>query len=498
MTSKYAHILPWILVAGAALGCGPSIPTGGDTQVGDPDDAAVADTPMGMLPDVYTPMPPDGTPGTIYDDADLANDGGCPGTTCPMPVDDGCVGSEGCGADGSGNGTDDDCDGVVDEGCFCTPGDVRPCFRGQPGRRGVGACVDGTMRCEGDAEFPEWGACTGGIWPTTETCDTQDNNCNGCADDNPDCCVVEIACPGPGDLPDAAPFTPYTIDGTMFYSGPAMTWSWTVVGGPCDQLLSSTSGTTSYTLTGASSSAVTFTPTLSGDYTFTMTVTAPDGTTYTCTFIVHVVGPGLRVELCWDTTGDADIDLHLHRAGTTTNWFGSISAPNADDCSYLNCRASDFLFGFDAAEWGYADTALAECSGTSDGATWSLYGGCHNPRLDIDNISTEGIPENINVDNPNDGQTFRPMVHYYGGSIVTHPMVNIYCGGVLTATYGAAPDLVPSFNSGGGFGSGPMWRVADVTVHVTGGVTTGCDVTALHPMGSTTGYLVTTGSDTSY
>jgi hypothetical protein len=244
-----------------------------------------------------------------------------------------------------------------------------------------------------------------------------------------------------------------------------------------------------------------------------MTVTAPDGTVYSCTFIVHVRGPGLRVELCWDTTGSADIDLHLHRNGTTTPWFtddGSSSGNiNPDDCYYANCKAGSFLpcpfpppfcagWGAGSPDWGYASSPLSECSGGPEGPTWATVGSCHNPRLDVDNISTVGIPENINLDNPLDGETFRTMVHHYGGSVTTHPMVNIYCGGTLTATYGAAPDLVSGFTGGGGFANGPMWRVADATVTVVGGVTTGCDVTALHPPGMPTEYWVTTGTMTSY
>ncbi len=502
----------------ALAACGPSAPSDtdgsgpGDVDAASTDDGGgTADTPDPIVIDAG----PDGMPGTFFDDADIVGDGGCASTTCDMPVDDMCVGSEDCGADLQGDGLDNNCNGVIDEGCYCVPGDVRPCFFGQPGRRNVGSCEDGTMRCEGSGEFGSWGACEGGIWPTGEACDTQDNNCNGCADDHPDCCVVELACPGPGDLPEAAPFVPYSIDGTMFYSGPAASWSWTVVGGPCDQLLDSTSGMVSYTLTGTTGPVVTFTPTLSGDYTFTMTVTAPDGTVYTCVFIVHVRGPGFRVELCWDTTGSADIDLHVHRSGTTTPWFtesgGSSGAINADDCYYINCRASDFTpcplppafcggWGAGAPDWGYANTALAECSGTPDGATWATIGSCHNPRLDIDNIATAGIPENINVDDPADGDTFRTMVHHYGGSVTTHPMVNFYCGGTLMATYGAAPDLVGGFTGGGGYANGPMWRVADVTVDVdpATGVTIGCDVTALHPPGMPSGYWVTTGTMTSY
>lgn len=492
---RFAYIC--ILPGMVAVACGP---TGGDD---DDDDDVVIDAPH-VGPDgpahVDAPWiepadaPPVADGANVYGDADFYGDGGCASTECPSPVADGCGATEVCD-----DGLDNNCNGTIDELCACTPGAVQPCFLGPPGRRNVGACVDGTQRCQGTTEFGHWGACEGGMWPGGEACDTVDNNCNGCVDDHPDCCVVDLACPSPGDLPEASPFTDYTIDGTLFWGGPATSWTWTVVGGPCDQLLDATTGHVSYTLTGANTSTVTFRPTLSGDYTFTMTVQTPEGP-QTCTFIVHVRGPGLRVELCWDTTGSTDIDLHTHRSGSTTPWFEtSGGAINSDDCYYYNCKCYSYSFPIgDMAEWGYASSPIAECSGSPEGACWTGIGTCHNPRLDVDNIATVGIPENINVDRPVDGGTYRVMVHYYGGSGVTYPMVNVYCGGNLLGTYGAAPDTVPGFTSGAGFAAGTMWRVVDALTHVdAAGTTTGCDLSPLHPPGSPSGYWVT-NNDTSY
>ena len=110
----------------------------------------------------------------------------------------------------------------------------------------------------------------------------------------------------------------------------------------------------------------------------------------------------------------------------------------------------------------------------------------------MDNISEVGRPENINIDNPLNGKTYRAMVHFYNGSQTTSPMVNIYCGGALKGTYGAAPDTV-SLTQSGGFGGGDMWRVVDVKPAVNGqGVTTDCELTPLHPPGESEGYFVTT------
>jgi hypothetical protein len=429
-----------------------------------------------------------------------------------------------CGTDGTGDGLDNNCDGQVDETCACTPGQVHACFLGPPGKRNVGACTDGTQTCFGQ-EFGAWGACTGGIGPQAETCDKLDNDCNGCADDGL-CCGSVLDCPGPGD-PRIAPAPPYTdvpLKGELFFTGAAASWSWTVVGGPCDQLFSTTTGTPpvqSFTLTGANMQDATAHFTLSGDYTITMTVVGTDGNTYTCTWVQHIVGPGVRFELCWDHTGSGaagggDLDLHVHRSGTTTQWFkGAGNKANLDDCNYSDCNPDAYSIcsiiscaGL-VANWGYAASPIAQCSGapaTEQGNTWTADAvGCPNPRLDLDNVDIVGRPENANVDAPKNNDKFRAMVHYYGQDFSTsttaveeHPIVNIYCGGVLKATYGAAPNTLgpcpgaTCFNTGSGWAAGLMWRVADVQAAVdAAGNTTGCTVTPIHPPGTTAGYYVT-------
>ena len=55
----------------------------------------------------------------------------------------------------------------------------QPCYTGQPGTRGKGECKDGTKTCTAGS----WGSCKGQTLPVVETCDGKDNDCNGIGDD---------------------------------------------------------------------------------------------------------------------------------------------------------------------------------------------------------------------------------------------------------------------------------------------------------------------------
>ncbi len=84
------------------------------------------------------------------------------------------------------DGLDNNCDGIVDDGCACRMGDTRPCYAGPTGTRGVGVCTDGAQNCVtgSGGVGSSWGACMGGRLPGAEFCgDMLDNNCNGTIDD---------------------------------------------------------------------------------------------------------------------------------------------------------------------------------------------------------------------------------------------------------------------------------------------------------------------------
>jgi hypothetical protein len=96
----------------------------------------------------------------------------CTGEVLPQP------------AETCGNGRDDDCDGMIDEGCgVCTPGMMRTCYTGPAGTAGVGICRNGSQTCDASGNWPS--TCSGEVLPrASETCGNgQDDNCNGTSDE---------------------------------------------------------------------------------------------------------------------------------------------------------------------------------------------------------------------------------------------------------------------------------------------------------------------------
>ena|GEM_PF-5636419 len=76
---------------------------------------------------------------------------------------------------------DEDCDGMVDEGCGCI--EDSPCYTGLAGTKDVGPCHAGTWSCI-DATH---GECENEVKPEAETCGNPDvdNDCDGMVDDIP-------------------------------------------------------------------------------------------------------------------------------------------------------------------------------------------------------------------------------------------------------------------------------------------------------------------------
>lgn len=462
-------------------------------------DAPNIDVPNVDVPDVFDAQ----DTVDVIDVVDVIDSVDVPNRDVPnVDIPDACVpATDRCGAaEVCNNGLDDNCNGAVDEGCRCDPGSVQQCFAGPPGRRNVGICQDGTQVCIGQGM---WGECQGGIVPQPEQCNGADNLCTGCSQ-RMDC---EIQCPSGDDprVPVGAPFTNYMLRGGDFYRGNARSWNWSIQGGPCDQIAPRL---VSFDLLDANSQTATFFPRLSGDYTVRLRVVTESGQTRTCVWIVHIEGPGIRVEMCYPESESVDLDLFVHRPGSMTAWYprpSDVFRPTGDACGWHNCEAT--IRGMSGiggglvprANWGYPQSPLAECENGPQGAQWRTLRGCSNPRLDIDNNLAEGtgVPENINIDQPNNGEVFRVMVHNFSGQLA-RPLVNIYCSGRRQATFGAPPDEVRGFEAArmGNSDVGAMWRVADVRAIVNGGRTS-CAVTGLRSPGIFGGYLVTFG-DPSY
>jgi hypothetical protein len=315
------------------------------------------------------------------------------------------------------DGADNDCDGLLDENCTCTAGQSRACYSGPPSTRLVGTCRDGSQMCVISGGVASWGACAGERLPMSETCDGTDQDCDGAIDDGACSMPPTITCP-PNRTTTA--LVPVTITGNASDpdGGVIATWRWALENAP--------PGATG-TFGNPNVQTTTFTPNLIGVYTIRLTVTDDEGQSASCLFTVTAQGLGLRIEVSWDTSA-TDIDTHLLRRAGGTPWFND---PN--DCYYV-----------------------------TDTPSWDAPGTADDPRLDIDDVNGFG-PENINIDVPVTGSTYRVGIHFYddwGNNTPTHVTVRIYCGDIsISPVRTFTRTLTVGENSPD---SNEFWRVADV------------------------------------
>lgn len=548
-----------VLLGVAAVGGCASIGRGEDGATGDGDAGPAFGNDEGGAGTVSqgggTQPPPDVDGGTCMPDA----------TPGPGPVQRLCVhfGSDDNECDGhhdlqgfpangaDGNGFDDNCNGLVDEGCTCTaPGSTKDCYLVPASQTVAGVpagwCAQnskGTMDCTG-IEFPKWsGNCRGAQPPySDDICAPGDFDCDGKEQNSKakDCSKCEpgtVACPTTpletAPFPDPANL-PLKVDAAGWFTssqdvGQATNWKWTLRGGDCDNILPhvtfgmytsnvaqgaplgvesktlGTSGKEHGRVATAPALTSSFFPafSLSGDYLVTGEFDLR-GQHYACTQKIEVRAPGLRAEACWDTvSAGVDLDLHMAKVSgtygcTRKGWADTCEDASStslnEDCYYGNCTSGGFGGG-SGPNW-YPPATTNTCIGWGSKAS----GNCYNPRLDIDtngggacgalqpdpnadDTSALGSfcgPENINVDEPGDGDKFAVSLNYFAGSPVSKGHVNIYCNGarVLASGYdpvtgGDFPHLVSAGGDGGN--PGDMWKVAMVTTHVQNG-TLSCDV----------------------
>src|SRR5439155_7435014 len=177
-----------------------------------------------------------------------------------------------------------------------------------------------------------------------------------------------------------------------------------------------------------------------------------------------------------------------------------------DDC-YYNPGSGCTGFTNNPSPWGYGQSPDAACHGWGSKRTAP----CDNPRLDEDNIScdpkiadpmnTGGVigsfgafcsPENMNLDNPKNGEKFVVGVHFYStGAILgaappsPKPHVNVYCNGERRLAFGYDPTTVPPhefpvLKKAGADPAGDLWEVATVEAKVTGVKPSDCVLTPIH------------------
>ncbi len=356
--------------------------------------------------------------------------------------------------EGGGNGFDDNCNGLVDEGCECdNVGATKPCYlvpaSQTVGGLPVGWCAMnsvGTVACASAGE-------TGGTWTGTcrgaqlpyaqDVCAPGDFNCDGVQEDAPGgcgCSSSPVTCPTQPlttvPYPDPTNL-PLEVNAGTWITDPAQVpmatnWTWSMTGGDCDNILPNPTfglytsqdgsgdpvGTTSKTLgmtmkehgTVATGAALGATPSivypafsLSGDYLLTASWEL-GGQDYSCTVKVQARAPGLRAEACWATEGEGDdLDLHMAKVNfgskcTNKQGWSDLACSADEDCFYGECYSA----GGDTVDWGYPTSPDTACNGWGSQTTGTAP--CGNPRLDRDANGLSGICDPTVV-NPNSGSS---------------------------------------------------------------------------------------------
>jgi len=301
--------------------------------------------------------------------------------------------------------------------------------------------------------------------------------------------MLKLNCPtGPNDprLPRLNPGIPTAVDGRLFASG-AVSWHWELVREDCDAVVVDPE----FVLQGSESSVMTFQALRPSPYHFTLTVRGAAGEAGTCRLELPTQSRGMRVELCWDTSQNTDLDLYLHNPFDQAPWYtaGSssiIEGVNGTTCNVVNCTAELRLMQ-PRADFKYPDSPMSYCVGGPAPQEFQMLGRCPNPRSGQDNNQSlaTGTAERIQIDAPLAAQSFRVMVQNFSNTPAA-PHLYVYCGGAKMADV-AAPPFPPSFVGSNPTSFGVMWRAVDIAPNVNAaGDTVDCAVTRPQsPLGQT-------------
>ena len=351
-----------------------------------------------------------------------------------------------------GNGFDDNCNGLVDEGCSCTdPGTTKDCYlvpaSQTEGGLPVGWCAEnskGSVDCvKSGPEAPAtWsGQCRGAQPPFPDDfCAPGDFNCDGKQENsaamNCSCTPATVMCPTAALTTIPYPpvnALPLEIDASSWLASPSLVsqvqnWKWTLKGGDCDNILphptfgiygtSDGSGDPLGTQVDniglnmlehgmvATAPAVTSVVypafSLSGDYILTGEFDL-EMQHYSCSLKIQVRAPGLRAEACWgsEALGD-DLDLHMAKVNAPPacpkeGWSDDSGGGSCagEDCYYANYYTPNQQM----PNWGYASEGPSACVGWGSEAGQGVST-CTNPRLDRDANGVSGTcdPTIINPD----------------------------------------------------------------------------------------------------
>jgi len=222
------------------------------------------------------------------------------------------------------------------------------------------------------------------------------------------------------------PSVPFVINGLDWVdparASRAKDWEWELTGGDCDNILhyptfalfgtprvsSGMIGSAASNLgaggtqrgirvPAGSKSQVYPAFSLSGDYVLRGKFTV-DGAKHECSVKIQVRAPGIRAELCWDNTGNNDLDLHVARLQATTGTCGQHGWE--ETCDQGTDIGDDVYYRHKDRDWGYANSHSDACHGWG---SLNKRQQCGNPRLDRDNINCQPGERN-----PNDGGTVGP------------------------------------------------------------------------------------------